>query len=156
MSDGTQQRFLSGAEVMPGVVLSQVLSDRVVLTRDGRSEILRMFDRGGAIVDPTPRPSAPAPATARRVRADAFAGAVDIVPVQESGRLTGYRIVARGDGSALRDAGLSPGDIIRTVNGTPVGQADPSVLTASIGPGKTLSLGVLRSGSTLNLRLEFE
>lgn len=156
MSDGTQERFVTGQEVLPGVVLSQVLSDRVVLTRDGRSEILRMFDRGGAIIDPTPRQSAPAPAAARKVRADAFAGAVDLIPVQENGRLTGYRLVARGDGAALRDAGLSPGDVVRTVNGTPADQADPAVLASSIGPGKTLSLGVVRGGNTVNIRLEFE
>ncbi|WP_189644601.1 DegQ family serine endoprotease [Luteimonas gilva] len=55
-------------------------------------------------------------------------------------------------GSAAEKAGLQPGDVIRTVNGTVINEAsDVPLIVGSIAPGTRIQVGVYRDGKTVEI-----
>lgn len=55
-------------------------------------------------------------------------------------------------GSAAEKAGLQPGDVIRSVNGTVINEAsDVPLIVGSIAPGTRIRLGVYRDGKTVEI-----
>lgn len=71
-------------------------------------------------------------------------------------QVDGVSVTGVQPGTAARRAGLKPGDLIRTINGTPVRQGTPLLpLIGGKRPGTRLTLELTRDGKplTLNLRL---
>lgn len=126
--DGRQQSVVVGAEAAPGVVLASVASDHVMLRRGGSEERID-FAPADAAPPPPPPPQAGLtilPATAPAATASVAAGSVDaerlmretaLQPSRRGGRIEGYAVLPRGDGAAMRAAGLRPGDVVTAVNG---------------------------------------
>jgi len=142
-----ERAFRVGDEVLGGVKLAAVYADRIVLSRGGAEETLRLTrdtnPDPGNIVRPTPATvkggatmakstpasgniAAPAAATTEFQRTVArlrdnpaeLMQRVQIVPVLDNGKLSGVRVSANGaDAALLAQAGLQAGDVVTAVNG---------------------------------------
>ncbi len=156
-ADGVQKSISVGNEVAPGVILSQVLFDHVLLDRNGVTETLYMdqskpAQKVGAGIADSNSANAPAPTTSANTAGTNAAGevafdgatlgnAIGVAPRTENGRVTGLIVAAKGDGATLRAIGLAPGDIITTINGRPAGSASDFA-------------GIARAGTRVSLEVE--
>lgn len=159
--DGVQTSFAVGDEIAPGVRLVGVAFDHVLLDRGGARESLFLDQSGEAAVS---NPATPLPAPTPEVGSTGTAGVsasgemspatlkagVGFAPRAEDGRVTGLVVQPHGDGAVFRAAGLRPGDVIRSVNGRPIGSAgDAAALANQIAPGARISLEVERGASVV-------
>lgn len=125
LSDGRQVSVGAGEEVEPGLTLSAVAPDHVMLSRGGAPFRLDFPDMTSGVAPAAPvaaaQPavSAPEPASAEGVvdpqRLIAQAG---LRPRIQGLGIKGLTVSASGDGGELRNAGLRSGDVILSVNGT--------------------------------------
>lgn len=159
--DGVQTSYAVGDEIAPGVKLVGVAFDHVLLDRGGARESLFLDQSGDAAAA---SPATPLPAPTPEVGPAAAGGAnangemspatlkagVGFAPRTENGRVTGLVVQPQGDGATFRAAGLRPGDVIRSVNGRPIGSAsDAAALANQIAPGARLALEVERGASVV-------
>lgn len=122
LPDGTQRSVIVGEEVLPGLVLQAVDAEGATLSRGGSLSRLLFSDA------PAPAP-APAQTTAQVVSPTPAASADPVVdpaalaaqaglrPRLRGARIDGFVVQTRGDGAAVRAAGLQSGDVILAVNG---------------------------------------
>ncbi|MBA4747650.1 MAG: type II secretion system protein C [Sphingopyxis sp.] len=158
-ADGVQSSFAIGDEVQPGVTLAAVAFDHVVLDRSGARETL-FIDQSVPATAAAPAvagsaSAAPAPVSdangGDELSPQALQNGVGFAPRAEDGRVTGLVVQPRGDGAVFRAAGLRPGDVVRAVNGRPIGSA--ADLSAQLAPGARLSLEVERGGAVVPIAL---
>lgn len=158
--DGIQNSYAVGDEIAPGLKLVGVAFDHVLLDRGGARESLFLDQSGGgaaasvpALPAPTPEPGAtPASglSSSGEMSPDALKAGVGFAPRAENGRITGLVVQPQGDGAVFRAAGLKPGDVIRSVNGRPIGSAgDAASLASQFAPGARLSLEVERGAGVV-------
>lgn len=159
-ADGVQQSYLVGEEVMPGVLLSQVAFDHVVLTRNGQKESL-FLDQSAPAETVGGNTSSAAPVTAAlggdaevKLNAATLRDSVNVTPRNEGGRVTGLVLSAKDDGAMLSNAGLATGDIVVTINGRAVGSAQD--IAAQLRPGAKLTLEVERGSQKIPIGLNLE
>ncbi len=132
--DGQAPKFYSVGGVVDGASLERVYWDHVILSRAGVLEILKLPRPGGslqrgALVAST---SAAAPA-ARGIFVDSQGQAVDKQPGRfdgiirtiqtmdpQTGKMRGFVVYPVGNGAPLHLLGLSPADLITSINGTPL------------------------------------
>ncbi|WP_260583779.1 PDZ domain-containing protein [Sphingopyxis sp. PET50] len=87
-------------------------------------------------------------------RSAALKSGVGFVPRSENGRVTGVVVQPQGDGATFRAAGLRPGDVIRGINGRPIGSAgDAAALANQFAPGARLSLEVERGAEVVPIAI---
>lgn len=174
--NGMAQNFKVGDELLAGVTLERILSDRVIINRDGASETLMWGDRGeglSVITDEsrttppeaaTLRPSTETPGetasepsitTARLSGPEAFFGAVSASEAREGNTVIGYRLSPIGNAEIMRQAGLEPGDILQSVNGVSVTGQGVADLIDRLSTVDTADLVVNRDGSIQTVRLFF-
>ena len=162
--DGVQSSYGVGDEIAPGVTLAGVAFDHVLLDRGGARETLFLDQSGEAPVAnpaavlpaPTAEPNAAGAATTAsgELSPDALRAGVAFAPRSEAGRVTGLVVQPQGDGTAFRAAGLRPGDVVRSVNGRPIGSAgDAASLAAQLTPGARIALEVERGASLVPVAL---
>lgn len=162
--DNVQGVFTVGREIMPGVRLEQILPDRVVIRRNGVAEALS-FDREApaqhaaaapAAAPLSSRPSVTGEEPLRRLDVDtrALIAALKVRPEDRNG-LRGLLLEGSADPSVLEQAGLEPGDLLVSVNGTPA--SDMGALTALAASGALrLTLEIERKGQRKFHRLAID
>ncbi len=173
--NGQVENFSVGDEILAGVSLERILSDRVILNRDGASETLMLGGRRAGlsvITDDSRTIDADAlnvgeseqgqnlnvqsaANVGRLAGPDEFFGAVSASPEMRDGTLIGYRLSPIGTADTMRRAGLQPGDILQAIDGVPVSDLNVSGLLDSISEIETAELLVNRDGSTQTVRLSF-
>lgn len=125
LADGRQVSVGAGEEVEPGLTLSAVAPDHVMLSRGGAPFRLDFPDMasGAASAAPAtaaqPAATAPEPASAEGVVVDPqrLIAQAGLRPRIQGLRIKGLTVSASGDGGELRNAGLRSGDVILSVNG---------------------------------------
>lgn len=153
--------YAVGDNVPGGAKVHSVLTDRVVLDRNGKLEYLTL-----------PRQlqgSAPAPSTAalrtenpvvdrmRKLINDDPGVLADIMrpqPVFAQGKQRGYRVYPGRNRQAFVRLGLRPGDLVTAINGTPLD--DPSRgqdVFRTIGSSSEAHVTVMRNGQQQDLTL---
>lgn len=159
--DGVQSSYAVGDEIAPGVRLVGVAFDHVLLDRGGARESLFLDQSGEAAIAnasiplPAPTPevglaAASGTNASGEISPESLKAGVGFAPRTESGRVTGLVVQPQGDGAIFRAAGLRPGDVIRSVNGRPIGSAsDAAALANQIAPGARISLEVERGASVV-------
>lgn len=161
-SDGRQAAFAVGDEVRPGMVLAAVHRDHVVLDSGGSRRELRFGPRSAGAASPRPAtlpaavPAPPpaaagAPAVVDPAQLLAQAG---LRPNEDDGRVAGYSVIPRGDGTALRLAGLQAGDVVLSVNGQPLTPELHSGLAAELAGAERITLTYRRGGETRTTTLQ--
>ncbi len=166
-SDGVQQSYAVGSEIQPGVTLTRVAFDHVVITRNGTEESLFMDQSkpadnvGGSSGSPAmaqAAPSGPAAASGAdgevRFAASAIQQAVSVSPRQSGGRVTGLIVAPRGDGDLLRSIGLQAGDVISAINGRPVSAVGD--IASALQPGSRVTLEVERGAQKIAVGISLE
>ena len=156
--DGVQNSFAIGEEVAPGVTLDSVAFDHVILSRGGVKESLYLDQSVPAeTVSPSVSgTSATPPASSAGVglNAETLQKSIGFAPRNEGGRVTGFVLQARDDGTMLRLAGFQAGDIVVGINGRPVSSA--ADIASQIRPGARLSVEVERGGAKVPIALNLE
>lgn len=148
-NDGEQQIYRIGDEVMPGVALSALAFDHVVLSRGGARELLYLDQSQPApSIQPAERPeAAPLAAAQNRITATDLREGVSFAPSRQGGNFAGLSVSPKGDSSVFRAAGLLDGDVVVAFGGQRVtSPAQASQLAGAITPGSQLSLTVRREG----------
>jgi general secretion pathway protein C len=157
--------YAVGDNVPGGAKVHSVLSDRVVLDRNGNLEYLQLPQRlqGGA------PPLAPAPSTAalptespvidrmRRLMTEDPGLVADIMrpqPVFAQGKQRGYRVYPGRNRQAFTRLGLRPGDLVTAINGTPLDDpARGQDVFRTIGASNEAHVTVMRNGQQQDLTL---
>lgn len=155
-NDGEQQIYRIGEEVSPGVTLSALEFDHVVLSRGGSRELLYLDQSQPApSIQPAVRPEQaappsppPSPSSARnRISAAELGGGVSFTPAQQGGSFAGVNVVPAGDGSVFRAAGLRDGDVVVAMGGQRItSPSQAAQLSGAFTPGSQVSLTVRRDG----------
>lgn len=163
LPNNQQKRFVEGDEILPGVTLKRVLSDRVILNRNGADEVLRQNNRSGRFsvigdgsVPGSPSDVAPAPVTTRVADPDVLLRALSFSEARSNGRIIGYRIAPRGDLDAFQALGFEAGDVLIRTNGRDIANVDTAELLESIGAYRQALLEIDRNGITVQVILEFD
>lgn len=129
LSDGRQVSVAAGEELEPGLGLTSVAPDHVMLSRGGAPFRLDFPDLASGVAPVAPvAPATPTqPAAAAPEAAEAEGVVVDpqrliaqagLRPRLQGLGINGLTVSASGDAGELRNAGLRSGDIILSVNGT--------------------------------------
>lgn len=125
LSDGRQVSVGAGEEVEPGLSLTSIAPDHVMLSRGGAPFRLDFPDMASGVAPvpaaaAQPAPLAPEPASADGVVVDPqrLIAQAGLRPRIRGLGVNGLTVSASGDGGELRNAGLRSGDVILSVNGT--------------------------------------
>lgn len=168
--DGVGKNFSVGDEILAGVTLERILSDRVIINRDGADETLMLGGRGAGLSvisddsriaaetdasESEPVPEIPSVIEGRLAGPEVLFGAMNAGPVMIGGQVTGYRLTPIGDASIMRQAGLEPGDVLLQINGTSVVNLDMNDVIGRISAIETAELQINRNGSPRTVRLVF-
>jgi len=171
--DGIGKNFSIGDEILGGVTLKRILSDRVIINRDGADETLMLGGRGAGLsvisddsqIAATNTESAPTqtaePAPDQGIiegqlaGPDVLFGAINAGPVMTNGSVAGYRLNPLGSAETMRQAGLEPGDVLLQINGTSVANLDISDVIDRISAIETAELEIIRNGTPRIVRLKF-
>ncbi len=181
-ADGAERAFRVGEDVVAGVRLAEVHPDRVVLARGGAEETLRLprdtnlapadVVRAAPASASSARPrtnsavatnaapvaqAAAAPSSAQQTIARLkqnpaeLMQRVQVAPVFDNGRMTGVRIDG-ADAALASQAGLRVGDVVTSVNGTPVDSpARAQQILSALGTASSVRVTVLRDGKTTDV-----
>ena len=166
-ANGANISFSPGETIMPGVTLERILSDRVILSRNGTQEALMLGGRGEGLSvigdgsqvtdldgsDTAGAADEPATISGRVSDPLAFAAAISLTPVDRNGQSVGLRVGLKGAPEMMRSAGLAPGDVITAINGTPTSTESLNLLLANLSRGDTVTLDVDRSGTRQSINL---
>jgi len=159
LPDGTQQSFVVGEEVAPGVILAGVHFDYVLLDRGGQQQ-QKLFIEGtdagvGAAVFPSTSAEAPlSAASTDGPSAAIIRQAVSFAPRNRGGKVNGVVISPGSDPALFASAGFRTGDVVVAVNGARIASAiDVAQLQSSIVPGARLLLTVERGAETVPVAL---
>ncbi|MEM7328919.1 MAG: type II secretion system protein N [Pseudomonadota bacterium] len=171
--DGIGKNYSVGDEILAGVTLERILSDRVIINRDGANETLMLGGRGAGLSvisddsristrlnnDDTESASSAASQSsvieAQIAAPELLLSSVNAGPVRVNGAITGYRLDPLGSPEIMQQAGLAPGDVLQQINGVSVAQLDTSDVIDRISSAETVELRVNRNGSEQTIRLRF-
>lgn len=162
-----EKHYAIGDAVTAGVRIHDILTDRVLLERNGRYETLRLPRERLASTQPNAHTATTSLDAAGKNELRNLRDALlknprelmnlgEIQTVVQNGQLRGYRIQPRRHQKLFAEAGLGSEDVITHLNGIPV--TDPrqfAALAAQLGNATTLQLSVIRpSGSSEDISID--
>lgn len=153
LPDGSQRSVLVGEAVLPGLILEGVAADGVTLSRGGALTRLGFSEAPPGAPPPAPTTAqvvAPTPATPGEAVVDpaALAAQAGLRPRLRGARIDGFIVQTRGDGAAVRAAGLQAGDVLLAVNGVELtGVAQVAQLRAQLADAATAEIRFERAGA---------
>lgn len=157
--------FAVGDTVPGGVKLHSVLSDKVILDRNGTLESLMLPRQSGpplamAATPPPALPNSENPIVdrMRQLIANEPGAIADIMrpqPVFAQGKQRGYRVYPGRNRQAFIRLGLRPGDLVTAINGTPLDDpARGQEVFATLGSSSEAHVTVMRNGRQQDLTLQ--
>jgi len=171
--DNDVQVFSPGDELLSGVVLETVLTDQVLLRRNGALESLRREgrDEGFAVLrkegdleedageadtarapdEAKPSPAPTAKSEGEEVDERALLQSIRIEPELENGNVTGYRLTPRDDGALMADAGLLPGDVLIGFDGQDIADIAQEDVANKLAAGGVARLNIRRDSETIDV-----
>jgi general secretion pathway protein C len=159
----TQNYYQVGAEIMGGVKLQAVYQDRVVLSRGGRSEVLKFPKTVKSVANLSGPKVANTPTKTNSLKnfRDQFRNEplkifqyVRFVPVRSGKALKGYRVLPQRDRELYNQLGLRPSDLITGVNGVSLSdESEASKLLDQLKDVDQIRLDVLRKGQPQSVNL---
>lgn len=156
-------KFYKVSATVGGARLHSVYPDRVVLDRGGALEVLLLPRSTASTATVNARPNiSPAPTRVgdnlRRLAESnptAIAEMLRAQPVFSGGTQKGYRVYPGRDRQQFAKLGLQPGDLITSVNGTPLDDpARSNEILNTLNSSSAVTVTVERSGSTKQLTLD--
>jgi general secretion pathway protein C len=161
---GDERGYAIGDDISRGVTLQAIFPDRVILSRSGRLETLRLErDKASPGGPPPPVAAAQEPSPGAQLtqirdeilRDPAKASEyIRVQPANVAGQLKGYRLYPGRDRSAFTAAGLRPGDLVTAVNGVQLDDPAKAVqLLADLSQAGQVNLVVERGGQSHNISI---
>lgn len=153
--------YAVGDSIPGGARLHAVLSDHVLLERDGHLEALALPRQLAGNAPPPSLNAAPEAPVINRMRelVSRDPGLIgDIMrpePVFAGGKQQGFRVYPGRDAQAFLRLGLRPGDLVTAIDGTPLD--DPSrgeQILSTLGSSSEAHITVLRNGQQQDLTLD--
>lgn len=151
LADGSQRYVPLGREVLPGLRLVRLEVHHAVLDSGG-SEIRLGFDGvadAGAPAAAAAAPSGPTGEAALRQETQRYR--LGLVARRQNGRVTGFSVRPGADLPALARAGIRPGDVILSVNGSILNEEQLLELAWTIANSSRAEFEVERGGQRLRL-----
>jgi general secretion pathway protein C len=166
---GDKDSYAVGDDVTRGVALQAIFPDRVILSRNGRLETLRLDrdtqgagggDLAAPVVSQVEERASNAPPTLAQIREEVLkdpgraSDYVRIQPANVGGQLKGYRVYPGRDRAAFSAAGLRPGDLVTSVNGVQLDDPAKALqLLGDLGQAGQVNLVVERGGQSQNISI---
>lgn len=164
--DNRTQRFQPGDEIIPGTELVRVLSDRVIISRNGTDETLMRGGReaglsviGNAAEMAEPGSTAEVQATPLfepGVSARTLLASLNPTADMSNGVVEAFVLQPRSNPALMQQAGLQAGDRLIRINQKPVRDLDTAALAAELSSAQIVSVTVMRGGATQELDIRFE
>lgn len=159
---GSEGSYGIGRDVAPGITLQAIFLDRVILSRQGRLETLRL-DKDAPSNAPvfnaatnSSEPQEGTPAAAQMIAQikeqvitdpSKAANFIRVQPLNTDGGLKGYRVYPGPERAAFNAAGLKPGDVVTAINGTSLSDPGQALqLLQSLTQANSMSLTIDRNG----------
>lgn len=168
---GKDKSYSKGDALPGGATLHEIYPDRVILSRGGKLETLRLIRKSAEITVEKKSTTTPTPSGSSKVyRAprlktvrDTFSSnpqevfkQIRITPVVQEGNVTGYRF-SHNDPVVLKQMGLQPQDVITAVNGVAVSDQQAMFgLLKNVSKMRELNLSVLRDGMPQELFIRID
>lgn len=166
-SNGEEKPYAIGDEVTSGTKLQAVYADRVILTRSGKYETLRLNKDAPSKESLTYQPpattgSAETAQALAHIREEILSDPTKasnylrVQPANVNGQLKGYRIYPGRERETFQQLGLRPGDLVTAVNGIELDDNQKALqLLGDLGQATAVTLTIERGGQsqTLNLSL---
>jgi general secretion pathway protein C len=159
-SGGAAKFYTTGATLPGGVRLHAVYSDKVILDRGGQLEAL-LLPRLNP--NPIPRAAPPPPPQSefannlRRIAETNPGVLAEIIrpqPVFSGGVQRGYRVYPGRNRQQFAQLGLRPGDLILSINGTPLDDPNRGAeIFSTLGSSGRVTVNIERNGQTQELTL---
>jgi general secretion pathway protein C len=169
LQNGEEGSYAVGDDVARGVTLQAIFPDRVILSRNGRLETLRLErdlpGTGGDIAPPAvsmaeERPNQGGLPSMAQIRDEVLKDPgkaseyVRVQPANVGGQLKGYRVYPGKDRSAFTAAGLRPGDLVTSVNGVQLDDPAKALqMLGDLGQAGQVNLVVERGGQSQNISI---
>jgi type II secretory pathway component PulC len=163
------QTYAAGALLANGMVLEEIYSEYVVLSRNGKRFVLG-FDGNTPIVSATQRSFQLAegellvggneyvkrPLELIPTSREDLSYLIRAEPIFEHDLFAGLRILPGTDGSRLAVLDLKSGDIVRAIDGKPVRSPDEAwqTLDDAISTGTPIIISIDRDGSLMSMSLD--
>lgn len=176
-SNGDENPFAIGDDVVRGVTLQAIFPDRVILSRNGQLETLRLDknstgglpsgvqgyrhpsqDEGGDEEEATDDTSAMLSDIREELMSDPSRASeyIRVQPASNGGQLRGYRIYPGRDRTVFSAIGLRPGDLVTQVNGIQLNDANTALaMLQQLSQANNLTVVIERGGQqqTVNVNL---
>ncbi|MCS6947576.1 MAG: type II secretion system protein GspC [Steroidobacteraceae bacterium] len=151
----TARVYATGAALPGGARLHSVYRDRVLIERNGQLESLALPRRASAAIGvaaPPPTASVNPLGAVRQAlqnNPQAFSELIRATPVAVGGKQRGLRVFPGNNPAAFARLGLRPGDLVTSINGTPLDDGSRSIeILESLQNLPEARVGVVRNGRT--------
>lgn len=164
----SEKAYAIGDDIVRGVNLQAIFADRVILSRDGQMETLRLDPTSGGSAggfipaqsnSPLSGNLAQQLSQARQEMLQDPAKAGDYLRIQPNnpgGQLHGYRIYPGKNASVFTNAGLRPGDLVTAVNGIALDDTQKALqMLNDLSKASSVSLMVDRGGQLQTINVTF-
>ncbi|MFT4045403.1 MAG: type II secretion system protein GspC [Solimonas sp.] len=158
--DGDEKPYAVGDDVVRGVSLQAIFPDRVVLSRNGRLETLRLAKDAPSIDTAAETPRAPGPDASEvaRIRNEILTDPskasqyIRVQPANVNGELKGFRVYPGRERGAFNQLGLHPGDLVTSVNGVQLDDTQKAIQTLTdLAQASSVTVTVERGKQTQTL-----
>lgn len=161
--NGDERPYSIGQDVVNGVNLQAIFADRVVLSRNGQLETLRLDkDKPSAAFTGESSPAANGAPSLAQVRQELLsdpnkaAEYIRVQPVNIGGQMKGYRVYPGQNQSLFNNAGLHPGDLVTSVNGIQLSDTQKAMqMLSDLSKAGSANLVIDRGGQPQTINVNF-
>ena len=164
-SGGEEKPYAIGDDVVTGASLQAIFFDRVILSRNGQLETLRLnrdapSAGGGEYVRPVA--AAGGSAMLGQIREQILtdptkaSNFIRVQPANVNGQLRGYRVYPGREREAFTESGLRPGDLVTSINGIQLDDNQKALqMLGDLSRAGSISVTVERGGQQQTLNFSF-
>ncbi|MGH8456432.1 MAG: type II secretion system protein GspC [Stenotrophobium sp.] len=163
---GDEKPFAIGDDVVKGATLQAIFPDRVILSRGGELETLRLDkdkpSSGSGFVAPAATDSAGNTAQLSQIRQQVLqdpnkaAEFIRVQPANVGGQMKGYRIYPGANPAIFNSAGLHAGDLVTAVNGIQLNDTQKALkMLNDLSQASSVSLVIDRGGQQQTINVSF-
>jgi general secretion pathway protein C len=164
---GKEDSYAPGDPLPGGAKLSEIYPDRIILERNGSFETLRL-PKKTTNMGSARRNSRSTVRTTSSGNAAAFSkyrseikknpaslmNYVRATPERKDGKFIGFRLQPGNDPAAMKELGLKPGDVVKSINGVQIDSpAKGMKAMQALGEGDSVNVTLLRGGQETSMSL---